>query len=134
MNHPTLLETGGAVPRAVLRTATRDEGGRLVCPECVAPIDDSRGTVQVPIDALESRELRARIDAIRLPSHGRECDHGNYVVVCPRLVGGPYATGMKGWRGVAARFADETVRHIPIPERELVEHGGIELLEGGEDA
>lgn len=124
-----LFDVGAALPKVVLRTPTRRDGEHI-CPECGSDLGDP-GTVKVPVSAIADPRLARAFDGLRLVSHGYGCERHAVNVACPRRVSGPRATGMEGWLGVPARFADGSVRHIPIPERELDEHGlSLDDLEG----
>jgi len=115
----TLFDVGAAAKKVAVRCATRDDAGELICPECGSAIGDTRGTIKLPVDAVAAAEVRERLEGIRFPSHGVECERHAVRVACPKHLSNPRGTGMSGWAGLPLVFADGAKRYVPVPEREL---------------
>lgn len=123
-----LFDVGAALRPVVVR-AVVVEAGHKRCPECGADITDSRGTQHVPVEAIADPDVRlplATYYELRCPTFGWACSRHHYQLVTPLHAGGPHATGLPdGWRGVPYTYDDGTIRHIPVPEREL-EAAGVD--------
>lgn len=117
----TGLERFGVVPPTVVREPTRDTQNVPVCPECGHPVAKTKGTQRIEKPEFVHVALAAAFD--ELVTFGWQCDRHPYTIVLPMRVGGEDASAfVDGWTGVEIRFADEHVRHVATPEREVSEH------------
>jgi hypothetical protein len=110
-------------PAPVIRTPARNPDGSVICPECGQSVTDTRGTQRIRQPDLADRKLREKLDEPLL-THGWVCTRHQYDVITPRRCRGTDASNLPGgWIGVRLVFADETVRWVPTPERELQQQG-----------
>lgn len=120
----TLFDHGRyGLERPAIVRVPHTEGEAVHCPECGRDITETCGTVRFPTGAVVDRDIVRHLGETRgnrSPSFGWSCRHGDYRVICPRVVSRPSAPGMRaGWVGVPVEFADGAVRHVPLPAREL---------------
>ena len=109
----------GVRPRTVLRTPTRNREGDVICPECGIPIHDSKGSHLISTKVLVNSEL-AHVAGNEVPTHGWVCERHVYPLVVPFSIGDHDASAfVDGWIGLRAQFADEEIRYIPVPAREV---------------
>ncbi|WP_455447854.1 hypothetical protein [Natrinema thermotolerans] len=110
----------GVVPPTVVREPTRDAENIPVCPECGHPVAKTKGSQRIEKPDLVHVALAAAFDV--LVTFGWQCDRHPYTIVLPMRVGGEDASAfVDGWTGVEIRFADDHVRHVATPEREVTE-------------
>lgn len=108
-------------PSPVVRTPARNPDGSVVCPECGQSVDSSRGTHQLRHPDAVDHDLREQLDEPLLV-HGWLCARHQYDVVIPVHCRGRGASNLPdGWVGVRLVFADEAIRWVPTPERDLRE-------------
>jgi hypothetical protein len=112
----------GITPTPVVRIPARNPDGTVICPECGRSVDSNRGTHQLRCPDLADRELREALGELLV--HGWLCSRHQYDVVIPVECRGPDASNLRGgWTGVRLVFADETVRWVPTPRKELARRG-----------
>lgn len=110
-------------PSPVVRTPARNPDGSVICPECGADVAADRGTHQLRKPDLADRDLREQLNEPLLV-HGWLCTRHQYDVVIPVECRGRDASNFpEGWVGVRLVFADEIVRWVPTPGKELREQG-----------
>ena len=115
----TGLARFGVVPRTIVRAPARDHDGLVICPECGAPVGASKGTPRIARPDLLDEDLEEIVDGT-LVTHGWACERHQYDVVLPSRCHGPEAPSfVDGWVGVELRFADDLVRWVATPEREV---------------
>lgn len=116
----------GVTPTPVVRTPARNPDSSVICPECGQSVDSNRGTHRIRCPDLADRELLEAFDD-PLFVHGWRCTQHRYDVVIPVPCRGREASNLSdGWIGVRLVFADEIVRWVPTPKREL-DARGVEL-------
>lgn len=119
----TTLGDFGLQRTVIIRSGYTDDGGTTCCPECGADISDTGGTPQIPADAIADTDLLGALfdqGERSIPAHAFVCEHDDYDVVVPKIASRSSAPGLPdGWTGVPVEFADETIRHVPLPAREL---------------
>ncbi len=109
------------MPPTVVREPTRDRDKVHVCPSCGHPVGKSKGSQRIEKPDLVHVVLAAAFD--ELITFGWRCDRHPYDIVMPMRAGGSEARALvDGWTGVELRFADEHVRYVPVPEREVTEN------------
>jgi len=109
------------MPAPVVRTPARNPDGSVICPECGQDVTGSKGTPRIRDPNLDDRELCEQID--ELLTHGWLCSRHEYDVVIPVECQGQNASNLQdGWIGVRLVFADDTVRWVPTPQKEI--HSG----------
>ena len=124
----------GVVPSTIVRTPARDRDGLVICPECGVPVGSSKGTPTIVNPDLRDREL-TKIIGRELVTHGWQCTSHQYDVVIPSKCHGPDAPSfVSGWMGVQIYFADEVVRWVATPEKEIkiAQERAAESDQGGE--
>lgn len=109
----------GVAARDVIRQFTTDRDGLVVCPEDGQPIGGTKGNQQLVnpnlVDVLE-------LDVEHFITIGWRCDRHAYDVIVPRPCNGKQAQNFPdGWVGVRVRFADDLVRWVAVPEKEVHE-------------
>lgn len=115
----------GVVPPTIVRAPARNPDGSVICPECGNDITASKSAHRVRKPDLADVELLEALDDDDLLVFGWRCSRHEYDVVCPASAGGPDAGGLQdGWTGVRLVFADEEVRWVATPARELPELEG----------
>ncbi|MFC4247250.1 hypothetical protein ACFOZ7_09610 [Natribaculum luteum] len=120
MRTPTGLERFGVVAPTIVREPARDDQDIPICAECGYPVAKSKGPHRVEKPQLVDDNLADALEY--LVTYGWRCDRHAADVVMPSHASGPDAPGMiDGWIGVQLRFADEHVRYVPIPEREVAD-------------
>ena len=93
----------------------------MICPECGQDVTASKTTPRIRDPDLDDRELREQID--ELLTYGWLCTRHEYDVVIPVECQGQKASNLQdGWIGVRLVFADDTVRWVPTPQKEI--HSG----------
>lgn len=112
--------------RTPVRAVAENTHGEPICSECGTPVGDSRGPQAVARPALVDDELAARVGET-LPVYGWRCtDHVEAVVLAlpcdanaDRI--GQYVArdAVDGWTGVRLRCADQEVRWVAVPRREV---------------
>lgn len=106
----------GVAPRDVLRAPTRDRSGEVVCPECGCPLGGTKGSQR-----LTNPLLVDRLSISVFVTLGYRCDRHAYDVIIPLRCGGPSAGNYPpGWVGIRVEFADEVVRWVAVPEKEVL--------------
>lgn len=113
----SLVEFGVAA-RDVIRQFSRDRDGLVICPECGQPIGGTEGSQRLLNPALvDDRDLEVN----RFVTLGWRCDRHAYDVIVPKPCRGEQATNYPaGWIGVRVRYADDHVRWVALPEKEVV--------------
>lgn len=111
------LEDYGVAARDVVRQLTHDRDGLVVCPECGGPIGGTEGSqALVNPQLVDERELEIR----NFITNGYRCDRHAYDVITPKPCSGESASNHPaGWVGVRVQYADELVRWVAVPEREV---------------
>jgi hypothetical protein len=105
-------------PTPIVRSPARNPDGSVICPECGRDATDTKGTPRVRAPDLADRELRREID--ELLTYGWICSRHQYDVVIPVECRGRDASNLQnGWVGVRLVFADETVRWVATPRKEI---------------
>ncbi|WP_254524840.1 hypothetical protein [Natrinema caseinilyticum] len=108
------------MPPTVVREPARDGQDIPICPECGHPVANSKGSQRIEKPDLVHVALAGTFD--ELVTFGWRCERHPYEIVLPMRVGDADASAfVDGWTGVEIRFADEHVRHVAIPKRELSE-------------
>lgn len=119
----TGLARFGFTAQTVLREPVTDADDLRICPECGHPVGTTKGPQQV-----EHPEIVEGADpevvGERLPTYGWVCErHNGYEVVMPLFVGADDSAAAHsltdGWVTVRVRYADNSVRWIPAPAREV---------------
>lgn len=109
-------------PAPVVRSPARNPDGSVICPECGEPVDENRGTHRVRSPDLADADLREQLHDDLLV-HGWICVRHQYDVVAPIECRGREAANLSdGWVGIRLVFADEQVRWVATPRRELEAH------------
>ena len=110
------------IPAPVVRSPARNPDGSVICPECGQDVTASKGTHCIRDPDLADHDLRRDID--ELLTHGWVCTQHQYDVVIPVECRGRSASNLQdGWIGVRLVFADDVVRWVATPERDLDERG-----------
>lgn len=108
----------GVVPSTVVREPARNHDGIVVCPECGRPVANSKGTPRIHNPSIVETELLDAVD--RLVTFGWQCQRHQYTVVLPARIGGSDAAALgDGWTGVRIVFVDQSIRHVPVPKKEV---------------
>ena len=108
----------GVKPAPVVRSPARNPDGSLICPECGQDVTESKTTPRIRDPDLADRELRQEID--ELLTYGWLCTRHEYDVVIPVECRDRDASNLQdGWIGIRLVFADEIVRWVPTPRKEL---------------
>ena len=108
----------GVKPAPIVRTPARNPDGSVICPECGQDVTKSKRTHRIRNPDLADRDLRRELD--ELLTHGWICTRHQYDVVIPVECRGRDASNLQdGWTGVRLAFADNIVRWVPTPRREL---------------
>jgi len=106
------------MPAPVVRAPARNPDGSVICPECGQDVTSSKSTPRIRDPDLDDRELREQID--ELLTYGWLCTRHQYDVVIPVECRDRDASNLQdGWTGVRLVFADEIVRWVPTPHKEL---------------
>lgn len=113
------LEDFGVAARDVVRQLTTDRDGLIVCPECGRPIGGTKGSQQlVNPELVDADELEVE----HFVTLGWRCEKHAYDVIIPKPCNGERARNYPaGWRGIRVRYADDLVRWVAVPEKEVVE-------------
>ena len=113
----------GVTPAPIVRTPAQNPDGTVICPECGNSVDSSRGTHQVRRPTFADHALQESFDD-PLFVHGWLCIRHQYDVIIPVPCRGSDASNLaSGWVGVRLVFADEIVRWVPTPQKELRKRG-----------
>lgn len=121
MSHDTRSGLGryGVVPPTVVRSPARNPDGSVICPECGRDVTDSKQGHPIVGPDFVDEELRREFDGDLLV-FGWRCTCHQYDVVCPATCHGREADNLRdGWVGVRLVYADEQIRWVATPQREL---------------
>lgn len=107
----------GFLPPTVVRLPATDHKDLHICAECGRSVAESKGSHE-----LVTVEIVDEVEPIgdRFVTHGWRCGRHQHDVIMSEHAGGSTAPAMgEGWTGVRVRFADQVVRHVPVPEKEV---------------
>ena len=124
----------GVVSRTVVRTPAHDRDRLVICPECGVPVGASRGSHTIIGPDLLDEDLGELVGR-ELVTLGWVCEQHQYDIVLPETCHGSEAPSfVSDWIGVELRFADEIVRWIATPAKEIEIARGraTDSKEGGE--
>ena len=108
------LERYGVIAPTVVRDYHQD-GDLINCAECGQPVNASKGT-----QTIHKPEIVEDIDLQEIVTLGWSCDrHPSDVVLPQRCLDFDAPSFVDGWVGVRVRFADQVVRHVAVPAKEL---------------
>jgi hypothetical protein len=106
------------MPAPIVRSPARNPNGSVICPECGQDVTNSKSTHRIRGPDLADRQLRREID--ELLTFGWLCTRHQYDVVIPVECRGTDALNLQnGWTGVRLAFADNVVRWVATPRKEL---------------
>lgn len=110
------LRAFGVEPSTAVRLPTTDKDGQHRCAECAHPIEKTKGTPRVAFPDVEDDDMADAIGQ-SIVTIGWVCGRHAGRVVHPQT-SIPDSDG-KGWTGVDIRYADDVVRTMPVPVREV---------------
>ncbi|MDG5775970.1 hypothetical protein VB773_14290 [Haloarculaceae archaeon H-GB2-1] len=114
------LDTFGVEPTPVLRSSARNRSGQVLCAECGAYVGDTKQSQAVRNPQYAGADASLNEDLDFLVTYGWHCDRHGAEIVMPIRVGGRSLSVLSdGWVGVRVQFADQVVRWVPTPRREL---------------